>query len=143
MGSYENEMRLISEGKAQRGYTALKYFEELDNSFDDEMSHLSHIPDYSKTLFAPENDDIYREFCAFVDLPEPRRYDAIEDPISVEGYTADDVCKTMLLGNKRLLFVDAGAVYGMLVRLRTAPEIAKKVLDFTPTCYQCGTGGGK
>ncbi|MGI6033445.1 MAG: hypothetical protein ACOX69_08520 [Coriobacteriales bacterium] len=107
------------------------------------VSRLKHRPDYTKTLFAPENDDIYREFCEFVDLPEPRRFDAIKDSISIEGYTADDVCKAMLLGNKRLVFVDAGAVYGMLARLRTSPEIAKKVLDFKPTCYQCGTGGGE
>lgn len=143
MGSYEEEMRLVSAGQAERGYTALKYFEELDRSFSDEMSSLAHRPDYTKTLFAPENDDIYREFCAFVDQPEPRRYDAIENPIAVEGYTADDVCKAMLLGNNRLVFLDAGAVYGMLVRLRTSPDIAKKVLGFKPTCYRCGTGGGE
>lgn len=30
----------------------------------------------------------------------------------------------------------------MLVKLRTQPEIAKKVLDFKPTCYQGGCGKG-
>lgn len=142
MGSYDEEMRLIAEGKAQRGYTALRYFEELDANFTDEMSGLSHRPNYTKTLFAPENDDLYREFCAFVDQPEPRRFDAIENPILVEGYTADDVCKAMLSNNGRLVFLDAAAVYGMLVRLRREPELAKKVLRFKPTCYQCGTGAG-
>lgn len=138
MGSYEEEMRLVAAGEAERGLTARRYFAELDAGFDEEMSHRTHRPNYENTLFAPENDDIYREFCEFVDQPEPRRYDAITDPITVEGYTADDVCKAMLLGNKRLVFLDAGAVYGMLIRLRTAPELAKKVLAFESTCYHCG-----
>ena len=72
MGSYEREMALVEAGKAQRGKTALDYFAELDAKLDEEASHLSHRPDYGKTLFAPEHDDIYREFCAYVDLPEPR-----------------------------------------------------------------------
>lgn len=69
MGSYEREMALVEAGKAQRGKTALDYFAELDAKLDEEASHLSHRPDYGKTLFAPEHDDIYREFCAYVDLP--------------------------------------------------------------------------
>ena len=62
MGSYEREMALAEAGKAQRGKTALDYFAELDAKLDEEASHLSHRPDYGKTLFAPEHDDIYREF---------------------------------------------------------------------------------
>lgn len=39
------------------------------------------------------------------------------------------------------LILAAGAVYGMLVKLRTQPDIAKRVLAFKPTSYQCGGGG--
>ena len=95
MGSYEKEMQLVDSGQAQRGKTAFDYFEELDATIDEEASMLKHRPDYSKTLFAPENDDIYREFCAYVDLPTPRFFDAIEDPICIEGYTAADVYRRL------------------------------------------------
>lgn len=140
MGSYEREQQLIAAGTAQRGQTALDYFAELDAQLDDETSHLSHRPDYSKTLFAPENDDIYREFCAYVDLPEPRYFDAIENPLSVEGYTAAQVYFAMKAGNDRIVAIDGAAVYNMLVKLRTQPDIAKRVLEFRPTCYQNGCG---
>lgn len=142
MGSYEREQQLIAAGTAERGYTAKKYFEELDAKLTDETSSLSHRPDYSKTLFAPENDDIYREFCAYVDLPEPRFFDAIEDPIRVEGFSAADVYFAMKSKNPRIVEIDGAAVYNMLVKLRTQPEIAKRVLDFIPTCYQGGCGKG-
>lgn len=142
MGSYEREQQMIAEGIAERGYTAKKYFEELDSELTDETSSLSHRPDYSKTLFAPENDDIYREFCAYVDLPKPRFFDAIEDPIRVEGFSAADVYFAMKSKNPRIVEIDGAAVYNMLVKLRTQPEISKKVLDFIPTCYQGGCGKG-
>lgn len=142
MGSYEREQQMIAAGTAERGYTARKYFEELDAELTEETSSLSHRPDYTKTLFAPEHDDIYREFCAYVDLPKPRFFDAIEDPIRVEGYSAADVYFAMKSKNPRIVEIDGAAVYNMLVKLRTQPEISKKVLDFIPTCYQggCGTG---
>ena len=142
MGSYEREMTLVEAGKAQRGKTALDYFAELDAKLDEEASHLSHRPDYGKTLFAPEHDDIYREFCAYVDLPEPRFFDKVESPMEVEGYTAADVYRIMKGGNPRIVDIDGAGVYNMLVKLRTQPEIAKKVLDFKPTCYQGGCGKG-
>lgn len=142
MGSYEREQQMIAAGTAERGYTAKKYFEELDAQLTEETSSLSHRPDYSKTLFAPENDDIYREFCAYVDLPRPRFFDAIEDPIRVEGYSAADVYYAMKSKNPRIVEIDGAAVYNMLVKLRTQPEISKKVLDFIPTCYQGGCGKG-
>ncbi|HIR43222.1 MAG TPA: UPF0236 family protein [Candidatus Aphodovivens avicola] len=142
MGSYEREQQMIAAGTADRGYTAKKYFEELDAELTEETSSLSHRPDYSKTLFAPENDDIYREFCAYVDLPKPRFFDAIPDPIRVEGFSAADVYFAMKSKNPRIVEIDGAAVYNMLVKLRTQPEISKKVLDFIPTCYQGGCGKG-
>lgn len=142
MGSYEREQQMIAAGTAERGYTAKKYFEELDAELTEETSSLSHRPDYSKTLFAPENDDIYREFCAYVDLPKPRFFDAIPDPIRVEGFSAADVYFAMKSKNPRIVEIDGAAVYNMLVKLRTQPEISKKVLDFIPTCYQGGCGKG-
>ena len=93
MGSYEREQQMIADKTASRGETVRRYFAELDAQLNEETSHLSHRPDYSKTLFAPENDDI-----------------------------------------------DGAAVYNMLVKLRTQPEIANKVLNFRPTCYQGGCG---
>ncbi len=138
MGSYEREQKLIAEGRAKRGQTALDYFAELDAELTDETSALSHRPNYSKTLFAEENDDIYKEFCEYVDLPKPRFFDAIENPISVEGHTAADVYFAMKSKNDRLVSIDGAAVYNMLIKLRTQPEIAKKVLEFRPTCYKCG-----
>lgn len=140
MGSYEREQQLIERGEAERGYTAQMYFAELDAGLTEETSSLSHRPDYTKTLFAPEHDDIYREFCAFVDLPEPRHFDAIDDPVSVEGHTAADVYFAMKSKNDRIVAIDGAAVYNMLVKLRTQPEISKRVLDFRPTCYQGGCG---
>ena len=142
MGSYEREQQMIAAGTAERGYTAKKYFEELDAELTEETSSLSHRPDYSKTLFAPEHDDIYREFCAYVDLPKPRFFDAIPDPIRVEGFSAADVYFAMKSKNPRIVEIDGAAVYNMLVKLRTQPEISKKVLDFIPTCYQGGCGKG-
>lgn len=142
MGSYEREQQMIAAGTAERGYTAKKYFEELDAELTEETSSLSHRPDYSKTLFAPENDDIYREFCAYVDLPKPRFFDAVADPIRVEGFSAADVYFAMKSKNPRIVEIDGAAVYNMLVKLRTQPEISKKVLDFIPTCYQGGCGKG-
>ncbi|MBC2889511.1 hypothetical protein [Gordonibacter massiliensis (ex Traore et al. 2017)] len=140
MGSYEREQRMIAEGTAQRGQAALEYFAALDAELTEETSCLAHRPDYRKTLFAPENDDIYREFCAYLDLPEPRYFDAVENPISIEGHTAADVYYAMKSKNDRIVAIDGAAVYNMLVKLRTQPEIAKRVLDFRPTCYQGGCG---
>ena len=106
MGSYEREQQMIADKTASRGETARRYFAELDARLNEETSHLSHRPDYSKTLFAPENDDIYREFCSFVDLPEPRHFDDIEDPISVDGRTAADVYFAMKSKNDRIVAID-------------------------------------
>lgn len=140
MGSYEVEQELIAAGRAERGHTARRYFEELDAGLTDETSSLSHRPDYSKTLFAPEHDDIYREFCAYVDQEPPRYFDAIEDPISVGGHTAADVYFAMKAHNDRIVAIDGAAVYNTMVKLRTQPELTEKVLAFRPTCYQCGCG---
>lgn len=140
MGSYEREQQLIAEGKAQRGQTALDYFAELDAALPEEASRLSHRPDYRKTLFDPRNDDVYREFCAYVDLPEPRFFDAIEDPMTVDGHTAADVYFAMKSTNDRIVQIDGAAVYNMLINLRDKPELYNKVLAFRPTCYQCGCG---
>ena len=95
MGSYEDEMKLVEAGLAERGKTARDYFAELDAGFSEEESFLTHRPDYSNTLFAPENDDIYREFCRYVDQPEPRFFDTVENPMSIEGYTAADIYYTI------------------------------------------------
>ncbi len=140
MGSYAQEQQLISEGKAQRGYTAKRYFEELDAELPEEASKLSHRPDYSRSLFAPENDDIYQEFCAYVDLPKPRFFDALEDPIRVEGHSAAEVYFAMKSKNDRIVAIDGAAVYNMLCNLRKNPELYGKVLEFRPTCYQAGCG---
>lgn len=140
MGSYETEMALIAEGKAERGKTAHDYFAEIDAQLSEEESLLKHRPDYSKTLFAPENDDIYREFCRFYDQPEPRFFDTVEDPMRIEGLTAADVYFMMKSRNDRIVSIDGAAVYNMLVNLRDQPELYKKVLDFRPTCYQGGCG---
>ena len=50
--------------------------------------------------------------------------------------------KTALRGEtaRRDFAIDGAAVYNMLVKLRTQPEIANKVLNFRPTCYQGGCG---
>lgn len=138
MGIYEQEQRLLAKGATQRGWAARAYFSELDAQLTEETSCLAHRPDYSKTLFAPENDDIYREFCAYLDLEEPRFFDALENPLTVEGYTAADVYFAMKTGNGRIVSLDGAAVYNMLVRLRTQPELAKRILNFRPTCYKSG-----
>lgn len=140
MGSYEREMQLVQQGKAERGQTALEYFAQIDAELPPEASMKTHRPNYKRTLFAPENDDIYREFCAYVDLPEPRSFDDVPNPIRVDGYTAGDIYFAMKSKNDRIYRIDAAAVYNMMVRLRTSPEIAHKVLDFHPTCYQAGCG---
>ncbi len=140
MGAYEHEQQMIAAGTAKRGQAALDYFVELDAALCEETSFLSHRPNYEKTLFAPEHDDIYREFCAYIDLPEPRYFDAIENPLRVGGHSAADVYFAMKSKNDRLISIDGAAVYNMLVKLRTQPEIAEKVLDFRPTCYQSGCG---
>ena len=69
-------------------------------------------------------------------------FDKVENPMEVEGYTAADVYRIMKGGNPRIVDIDGAGVYNMLVKLRTQPEIAKKVLDFKPTCYQGGCGKG-
>lgn len=140
MGSYEHEQHLIAKGIAKRGQAALDYFAALDADLTEETSCLAHRPDYSKTLFAVENDDVYREFCAYLDLPRPRYFDSIENPVSVEGYTAADVYFAMKSQNDRIVSIDGAAVYNMLVKLRTQPAIAKRVLAFRPTCARSGCG---
>ena len=140
MGTYEREQQLIAEGKAQRGAAALEYFAELDAKLDPEASLLAHRPNYTRTLFNPEHDDIYQEFCRFLDMPEPRHFDEVENPMSVEGFTAADIYFAMISKNDRIVMIDGAAVYNMMVKLRTQPELTKKVLDFTPTCYQGGCG---
>lgn len=140
MGAYDREQRMIANGEAQRGQAAREYFAELDAELNEEASHLSHRPDYSRTLFAPENDDIYREFCAYLDLPKPRVFDAIDDPIRVEGFSAAEIYFEMISHNDRIVSIDGAAVYNMLCKLRTQPEITKRVLGFRPTCYQNGCG---
>ena len=140
MGSYENEMALIAQGKAERGKTARDYFAEIDAELSEEESFLKHRPDYTKTLFAPKNDDVYREFCRYVDMPRPRFFDKVEDPMSVDGQTAADVYFAMKAHNDRIVSIDAAAVYTMLINLRNQPELYRKVLAFRPTCYQGGCG---
>ena len=140
MGCYEREQAAIAAGTGKRGDAARAYFAELDAKTSEEASCLTHRPNYDKTLFAPENDDIYREFCRFVDQPEPRYFDTVEDPMRVEGFTAADVYFSMKAHNDRIVMIDGAAVYNMLVNLRRQPELYKKVLDFRPTCYQGGCG---
>jgi len=143
VGSYEREQQMIAAGTAQRGQAAREYFAHLDANLPEEASNFSHRPDYSKTLFAPENDDIYREFCAYLDLPEPRFFDAVEQPLIIGGHTAADVYFAMKSRNYRLVSIDGAAVYNMLVKLRTQPDIAERVLQFRPTCYKSGCGTQK
>ena len=140
MGSYENEMKLVAAGEAERGKTVRDYFAELDAGYSEEEAFLKHRPDYSKTLFAPENDDIYQEFCRYYDQEPPRFFDKVEDPISVEGHTAADVYFAMKAHNDRIVSIGGAAVYAMLVNLRNNPTLYQKVLDFRPTCYQGGIG---
>ena len=136
MGSYEREMQLIAEGKAERGATALAYFAEIDAAAN--QLTVSPRPDYTDTLFAPRNDDIYRELCRFIDQEPPRHFDTVPDPIAINGYTAADVYTTMLKNNWKLRDLDAGAVYDMLVTLREEPVIAERILRFRPTCDKSG-----
>ncbi len=140
MGAYEREQELILAGKAERGHAAREYFAELDAEIPEEASMLTHRPDYTKTLFAPENDDVYQEFCRYLDLPKPRFFDAIEDPLCVDGHTAADVYYAMKSKNDRIISIDGAAVYNMMINLRNKPEIYNKVLEFRPTCYQSGCG---
>ena len=140
MGCYEREQDAIAAGTGQRDDAARAYFAELDKTISEEASCLTHRPDYTKTLFAPENDDIYQEFCRYVDQPEPRYFDAVENPMSIEGWTAAEIYRTMIASNPRIVALDAGAIYGTMVTLRTNPVLGKKVLDFKPTCYQNGCG---
>ena len=140
MGSYEEEMKLVAAGLAERGKTARDYFAEIDAGLTEEESLLKHRPDYTKTLFAPENDDIYREFCRFYDQDKPRFFDTVENPMQVEGLTAADVYFAMKAHNDRIVMIDGAAVYAMLANLRKQPELYKKVLAFRPTCYQGGCG---
>ncbi|HAM15519.1 MAG TPA: hypothetical protein DCP91_06635 [Eggerthellaceae bacterium] len=140
MGCYEREQEAIAAGTGKRGDAARAYFAELDATISEEASCLTHRPDYTDTLFAPEHDDIYREFCRFVDQPEPRYFDTVENPLAIEGWTAAEIYRTMIASNPRIVALDAGAIYGTMVRLRTQPDIAKKVLAFKPTCYQNGCG---
>ena len=140
MGSYEEEMKLVEAGLAERGKTALDYFAELDAGFSEEEAFLKHRPNYEKTLFATENDDVYREFCRYVDQPEPRFFDKVENPMSVEGFTTADVYYAMRAHNDRIVSIDGAAVYNMLINLRDNPALYMKVLDFRPTCYQGGCG---
>lgn len=140
MGCYEKEQAAIAAGTGKRGDAARAYFAELDANTPEEASCLTHRPNYEKTLFAPENDDIYREFCRFVDQPEPRFFDKVDNPMSIEGYTAADIYRIMIASNGRIVALDAGAVYGTMVTLRRNPELGKKILSFTATCYQNGCG---
>lgn len=57
-----------------------------------------------------------------VDLPEPRFFDKVENPMEVEGYTAADVYRIMKGGNPRIVDIDGAGVYNMLVKLRTQPR---------------------
>ena len=126
MGCYEREQAAIAAGTGKRGDAARAYFAELDAAISEEASCLTHRPDYTKTLFAPENDDIYQEFCRYVDQPEPRFFDTVENPMSIEGYTAADIYHTMIASNPRIVALDAGAIYGTMVTLRTNPAIGKR-----------------
>ena len=140
MGSYDEEMKLVEAGRAERGKTAFDYFAEIDAELSEEESFLKHRPDYRTTLFAPENDDLYREFCRYYDQPKPRFFDTLDNPIRIEGYTAADVYFAMKAHNDRIVAIDAAAVYSTMANLRANPALYLKVLDFRPTCYQSGCG---
>ncbi len=141
MGYYDRECELIEKGEADRGWAAQQYFAELDANMPEEASRYTHRPDYSRTLFAPEHDDIYREFCEYMDQDEPRFFDKIADPITIEGYTAADIYHDMIANNFRVVGVDGAAVYNMLVKLRTQPDIALKTLTFKSSCPTSGCCG--
>ncbi len=137
MGVYETEQLLIAEGKAERGHAAQDYFAEMDSKLTGAEAKLVHRPDYSKTLFAPENDDIYQEFCAYVDQTPPRSYAAIENPLMIEGFTAADLYQAMEDKNERGTHLDAGNVYHLMVRLRKEPVVVKSVLTFERPRFDC------
>ena len=139
MGCYEHEQELIARGEAQRGYAAMQFAAELDAEAN--QLTVSRRPDYTRTLFAPANDDIYRELCRFIDLPKPRFYDSLDDPLEINGYTAVDVYRTIKQNNWRIVDVDALAVYDMLVTIREEPEIAERILNFHPSCGKTGACG--
>lgn len=145
MGAFETEQELIAAGKAERGYTVSEYFAELDEAAiadldeDEKEAYTRHRPDYSDTLLAPENEDIYQEFCAYVDLPEPRGFDQLPDQMQVEGFTANDVFVAMASNNGRLRSIDGAAVYNMLCNLRSNPQMYLRVLDFQPPCCRAGS----
>ncbi len=135
MGCYEQEMKLVEAGLEKRGKACRDYFAERDSLVPENME--AHRPDYEDTLFAPENDDIYQEFCRWYDQPKPRYFDTVSNPISVEGYTAADIYHQMRANNFRQPNIDAAAVYDMLVTLREDPELGKKLINFHATCYRC------
>ena len=139
MGCYEHEQELIAKGEAERGYAAMQFAAELDAEAN--QLTVSRRPDYTRTLFAPENDDIYRELCRFIDLPKPRFYDSLDDPLEINGYTAVDVYRTIKQNNWRIVDIDALAVYDMLVSLKTEPEIAERILNFHSSCGKSGACG--
>ncbi len=124
-GILQNEAAMVEAGTATRGHTMRMYFEEVDAGLTDETSHLKHRPDYSRSLLAPENDD-YREFFRYVDMEEPRFFDKVEDPISVEGQTAADVYLAMISHNDRNVAIDGAAVYAMLANLRQTPSCTRR-----------------
>lgn len=136
MGSYEQEMKLVAQGKAQRGKTAIEYLDARDATLQPDLR--GHRPNYAKTLFAPENDDIYQEFCRFIDMPEPRYLDQMDNPLAINGYTAADVYHSMLAHNEKLFDIDAVATFNMLVTMRDNPQLAERIVRFTPQCDHCG-----
>ncbi|MGI6221185.1 MAG: hypothetical protein ACOYIP_04875 [Coriobacteriales bacterium] len=139
MGCYEHEQELIERGEAQRGYAAMQFCAEIDAAAN--QLTVTRRPDYTKTLFAPENDEIYRELCRYIDMPAPRFYDKLPDQLEINGYTATDVYRTIKQNNWRIVDVDALAVYDMLVSLKTEPEIAERILNFHPSCAKSGACG--
>ena len=70
----------------------------------------------------------------------PLYYHAIYNPLTSDGNTAPDESPNINGANDRIVEIDGAAVYNMLVKLRRQPEIAHRVLDFKPTCYQGGCG---
>lgn len=139
MGCYEREQQAIAAGTGERGQAMREYFAELDAELTEETAHLSHRPEY-KALLKPENDDIYREFCAYIDQPAPRVFDFIENPITIEGYNVADIYKSMITKNSRIVTIDGAAAYNMLVKLREQPMVAIKLIEHQNTCYQGGCG---
>ncbi len=135
MGCYEDEKALVEAGKETRGKALRDYFAECDVYVPEGME--AHRPDYTDTLLAESNDDIYRDFCRWFDQPKPRYFDTVPDPVVVDGYTAADIYQQMIANNWRQNSIDAAAVYDMLVMLRDEPELAHKLIGYKPTCYRC------